>query len=334
MNCLPWHKQDFGRLLAMRVRLPHALLIHGRQGIGKLVFAQALVQSLLCEAPTAAGAACGKCAACSWCEAGGHPDWLRIEPDQSGDEDQGIEKKFGRQITVDQIRQLPDFINISSHRCGRKFVLVHPAEALNVNAANALLKSLEEPPPNTYFILVAHRPHFLLPTIKSRCQHVALAPPSAEVAEAWLRAHNVGEPALALAQAGNAPLLAAHLADGDWWQQRATLLCAIASPRFDPLAVAEQVRDVPLPHLVGWLQKWSFDLIFKKFLGKIRYNPDYADAVADSADSADTWSLLQFHRDLLGMQRVVNHPLNARLVIEDLLLVYARLLRGSDNPSR
>ncbi len=334
MNCLPWHEQDFGRLLARRARLPHALLFHGRQGIGKLAFARALAQALLCEASAAAGAACGKCAACGWCENGAHPDWLQLELDEAGDDDQGADKKSRRQITVDQVRRLPDFINISSHRGGRKLVLVHPAEALNINAANALLKSLEEPPPNTYFLLVAHRPHFLLPTIKSRCQHIALAPPPAAVAEAWLRAQKVPEAALALAQTGNAPLLAAELADASWWQQRATLLEAISRPRFDPLAVAEQVRDVPLPHFVGWLQKWSFDLIFNKFLGKIRYNPDYAEAVGASAESADTWNLLRFHREVVGMQRVVNHPLNARLVIEDLLMAYARLMQGTDGQAR
>lgn len=330
MICLPWHEQEFSRLLALRMRLPHGLLIHGRQGIGKLAFAQALARSLLCEAPTPAGAACGRCAACRWCEAGGHPDWLRLEPDQVGDSEEGIDKQSGRQITVDQVRQLPDFINLSSHRGGRKLILVHPAEALNISAANALLKNLEEPPPNTYFLLVTHRLHFLLPTVRSRCQHVALAPPPVEVATAWLQAQKVGEAALALAQTGNAPLLAAQLADAHWWQQRAALLEAIARPRFDPLAVAEQVRDVPLANLIGWLQKWSFDLIFNKFLGKTRYNPDYADAVAAAAESSDTWSLLRFHRDVVGMQRVVNHPLNPRLVIEDLLLAYTRLMQDTD----
>jgi DNA polymerase III subunit delta' len=327
MSCLPWHEVEFGRLLAARSGLPHALMLHGAQGIGKLAFAHALTQALLCEAPAPAGSACGTCAGCGWFTAGTHPDWLALEPENGrddGDAEQGGEKKGGRQITVDQVRLLTDFINLSSHRGGRKVITVHPAEVLNANAANALLKSLEEPPPDTYFLLVTHRPRFVPPTIKSRCRQLPLPGPAHADAMAWLKSQKVVEPVLALAQSGNAPLLAARVADAAWWQQRAILLDAIAKPGFDPLAVAEQVRDIPLPNLVGWLQKWSFDMILNKFLGKTRYNPDYADALAAGAKESDARALLQYHRHVVGMQRIVNHPLNPRLAIEDLLLAYSQ----------
>jgi len=160
MNVLPWHKTELERLIGGKGRLPHALLMHGRQGIGKLLFARALAQSLLCENPASSGLACGRCAACGWFDSANHPDFRLIEPasltEPTEDED-GREKKASLQIIIEQIRELADFINISSHRGGPKVVLIHPAEALNPHAANALLKSLEEPPAGVHFLMVAHR---------------------------------------------------------------------------------------------------------------------------------------------------------------------------------
>lgn len=335
-SCLPWHEAEFARLLAARNALPHALLLQGPQGIGKLVFAQALAQALLCEMPGPAGAACGSCASCGWSATGSHPDWIALEPADAEDgtgAEQGGEKKGGRQITIAQVRLIADLINLSSHRGGRKVISVHPAEALNANAANALLKNLEEPPPDTHFLLVTHRPFFILPTIRSRCRQLPLPVPAPADALAWLKKQKIAQPELALAQTGNAPLLAARLADADWWEQRATLLDAIGKPDFDPLALAERVRDIPLPNLVGWLQKWSYDLIFSKLLGKIRYNPDYAEALAAAAGWTEARWMLRFHRHVVGMQRIVSHPLNARLVIEDLLLAYAQVAHCAERGS-
>jgi DNA polymerase III subunit delta' len=161
MNPLPWHDSEFRRLVANRAGLPHALLVQGRQGIGKLAFARALAQALLCENPKAEGVSCGLCPACHWFAAGTHPDFRQIEPQgmtEHPEGEEGAEKKASLQISVDEVRQLADFINISSHRNGLKVILLHPAEAMNPNAANALLKNLEEPPARTCFLLVTHRP--------------------------------------------------------------------------------------------------------------------------------------------------------------------------------
>ena len=158
MNILPWHTVEFERILAETTSLPHAILIQGRHGIGKAAFAHTLAQALLCESPEPSGAACGRCAACHWLDAGTHPDYRQIEPESfaeaDAEEQGGDKKKASLQIVIDQIRVLPEFIGISSHRGGPKVVLIHPAEALNINAANALLKSLEEPPARTYFCLL------------------------------------------------------------------------------------------------------------------------------------------------------------------------------------
>lgn len=331
MTALPWHQTELERLAGDRSRMPHALLVRGRRGTGKQAFARALSRALLCESVTASGLACGQCLSCGWMESAAHPDFRLVEPagaaeDDGGGTDSGS-KRSTQQITIDQIRGLADFINISSHRGGQRVVLIQPAEALNANAANALLKSLEEPPAGVCFILVTHRVHFLLPTIVSRCRQVTLPDPGLDAAMAWLTEQGVPEPALALAQAGYSPLLAQEYAAKDYWQRREFLLRRMADTALDPLQLAEQIRDYAVPDVLGWLQKWTFDLIHSKCAGGVRYNPDYADDISRIAHLADSLQVLRFHRQAIRMQRVIHHPLNTRLLYEQLLIDYAGLLR-------
>ena len=325
----PWHSQPFEALLARVGRLPHALLLRGREGIGKLAFADALARALLCEKRRPGARACGHCVACAWMEQGSHPDFRRLEPESTaepGEAEEGGDRKVGSQISIDQVRSLTGFINISSHRGGAKVVLIHPAESLNVNAANALLKNLEEPPPQTYFLLVAHRWHQLLPTVRSRCEQIVLAPPSRGAARGWLEQQKLRDADLALAHAGGAPLLALAF-DEDYWRQRGALLAAITRPAFDALASAEQLRETAPRLVLGWLQKWAFDLVSHKVTGKVRYNPDYSDAIAATALRLDLIEALRFQRQMVRLQRFVSHPLNPRLFLEHLLLEYGALSR-------
>jgi DNA polymerase-3 subunit delta' len=333
-SALPWHEAQFRRLVEERDRLPHALLVHGPQGTGKVAFARALAKSLLCEFHES-DAGCGRCAGCGWFESGTHPDFRMIEPAALADieqEEQGAGKASTR-ILIEQIRALADFVNISSHRGGAKAVVIHPAEALNVNAANALLKNLEEPPEGTFFILVAHRIHFLLATLRSRCRQIVLPMPAPESAVAWLAAQGVREPALALAHTGNAPLLAQELEEREYWQQRDAFLAQVAVRRFDPLAAAEHICDYPLRDVVSWLQKWTFDLVLQRHLGKVRYNPDRVTAIAALAVQMEPLAMLRFHRHTLALQGVIDHPLNPRLLVEQLLLDYSRALTGGTTAS-
>jgi len=305
------------------------MLLRGPRGIGKLAFARALSNALLCEALGPEGAACGECSACLWFEQGAHPDFTQVEPPSAAGEADGeeTEKKSGA-IAVDQVRALAGFINISSHRGGPKVVVIHPAEALNVNAANALLKSLEEPPPRTCFLLVSHRPHRLLPTIKSRCQQIALPAPDRKSAAEWLVGQGVREAELALADMGDAPLLAAELRGTDYWGSRAAFLRQLAAPELEVLAAADAIRDCPAAHAILWLQKWSYDLVHYRTVGRVRYNPDHTATIARVASGGGVLPILRFHREMTRMQRIANHPLNARLFLEQLLLSYRDLVQS------
>ena len=334
MKPLSWHEREFAALFSARAVLPHALLLHGPRGIGKLAFARALAQALLCEAPETEGA-CGRCTGCTWFEADGHPDYRQVEPDAAGADDDGdgeadderpaSKKKKSTVIKVDQIRATTDYINISSHRGGPKVIVVHPAEALHVSAANALLKSLEEPPPRTHFLLVSHRPHQLLPTIRSRCRQVALHAPDEKAATAWLAAHGMRDPGLALAHMG-APLLALELNGAEYWGARAAFMRQITARDIDVLAAADAIGDCPIPDVIAWLQKWSYDLVHFRATGRVRYNPDQQDAIARVAAAADPLAMLRFHREMVQLQLVAQHPLNPRLFVEQLLLDYRNVV--------
>jgi DNA polymerase-3 subunit delta' len=327
----PWHIQALSALLARKGGLPHALLLCGREGIGKRAFTEALAGALLCERPGTGGTACGKCASCGWMGQGSHPDFRRLEPEifsESQDPEEGAEKKKpSLEIKIDQVRDIAGFIAMTSHHGGAKVVMIHPAETLNVNAANALLKNLEEPPPGTYFLLVAHRWHQLLPTIRSRCERVMLPAPDLKTASGWLALQRVPNADLALAQAGDAPLLALQF-DEAYWQQRQTLLKAIGASGFDALRAAEDLRDSAPALVIALLQKWSFDLAWHKVTGRVRFNPDHSAAIAAAAGRLDLVEALRFQRHMVGLQRIAAHPLNARLFLEQLMLDYAGLLRG------
>ncbi len=330
-----WFKSELAQLLKQGSQLPHALLIKGPQGIGKQDFGMSLAQGLLCEQPASSGAACGQCSACAWFTSGAHPDFRLLAPASEGEAEaeagEGAKKtKASPWISVEQVRELHDFIHVSSHRGWRKVILVSPAEALNINAANALLKNLEEPPARTHFVLVSHRPQRLPRTIISRCRQLSLGRPDPAIALAWLREQGVTEPEVALAQCSGAPLLALAASENKELAGRRDFLGHIVAPDFDPLAAAEALRDLPLERFLGWMQKWTHDLVSQRMLGSIRYNPDMARELAVAARSAELLPALRLHRKLVREQRNVHHPLNARLYIESVLVAYA----GVVNPAR
>ena len=185
----PWQAADWQRLQTLRQRPPQALLLRGSAGIGKLLLATEFARSLLCRAPQADGLACGQCPSCRWFAQGTHPDFRLLQPESETEGEDSAEgddgkrkKKASKQIKVEQIRELAQFCSLSAHQGGRRVVLIQPAESMNPNAANALLKMLEEPPADLLFILVSHQYQQLLPTILSRCLSFPLALPEAGLA--------------------------------------------------------------------------------------------------------------------------------------------------------
>lgn len=339
INLLPWHRQPLIELLTRREKLPHALLIHGNQGIGKVEFARALAQSLLCEAPenTDGGIACGQCAACGWFRDSNHPDYRELLPEILTDEDADTEtlvvadaeskdKKKSKEIKIDQIRAIADFMMLTTHRAGFRVLVIHPAEAMNMSAANALLKTLEEPSARTVILLVTDQMARLMATIRSRCQRMLLPAPEMKIALAWLSEQGVIDGKTALAMAGGAPLDAVAFASSDYQASRKAFVATLADPAADYMATAQVFEKSDLNHVIAWLQTWVGDLVLNKFTGEVRHHVDEKKAIVAIARQVQAAKLFRFESELRQARRVIAHPLNARLLLEQLLISYRRAI--------
>ncbi|MND80437.1 DNA polymerase III subunit delta' [compost metagenome] len=250
-EAFPW-QQALWQQLAGRTQHAHAYLLHGPQGIGKRALAERLMALLLCQRP-ANLQACGQCKSCLLLAAGSHPDNYVLEPEEAD-----------KPIKVDQVRDLVSFVVQTAQLGGRKVVLIEPVEAMNINAANALLKSLEEPSGNTVLLLVSHQPSRLLPTIKSRCVQQACPLPSATQSLAWLSTAlpecDEQERLELLSLAAGSPLAAVSLQAQGVREQRALVVDGVKKllkQQQSPSQLAEAWNAIPLLLLFDWFCDWS-----------------------------------------------------------------------------
>ncbi|MBV6324309.1 DNA polymerase III subunit delta' [Duganella violaceipulchra] len=335
----PWQEASWQQLQLLRQRMPHAILFHGAAGIGKSDFIERFAQGLLCEAVLPDGHACGQCASCGWFSQHNHPDYRRVrpealedEPTGDGEEGDGEAKKTtaksakapSKEIKIEQIRNLADFMNISTHRQGLRVVVLYPAEALNMPASNALLKTLEEPPPGTVFLLASNSLDRLLPTILSRCRKFALPMPSHAEALAWLKSQGVPDADSWLREQGGAPLAAMAQAEVGNRDDLEVLLQLLAHPSVEgALKVADKLQKVPLSAQVSWLQRWLYDVFSYKLAGNIRYYPRYQKELASLAAKIHVSRLLAAIKGANERRATADHPLSPKLFLEDMLLDYA-----------
>lgn len=334
----PWQHQAWEQLQQMRERLPHAILFHGPAGIGKADFIEHFAQALLCENVQPDGQACGACASCGWFVQHNHPDYRRVRPEALEDEPAGEGEEGAdsdrkakstrapsKEIKIEQIRNLADFMNISTHRQGLRVVVLYPAEALNMPASNALLKTLEEPPPGTVFLLASNGLDRLLPTILSRCRKFALPMPDHAAALAWLKEQGVPDADSWLREEGGAPLAARAQAELGNREELDALLHFLARPSADgALRSAEKLSKTALASLVVWQQRWLYDLLSVKLSGVVRYYPRYQKELAALAGNVHTANLLRAVKSANERRAVADHPLSAKLFVEDMLLDYTR----------
>lgn len=318
----PWLSHPWLRLLSMRQRLPHAILLAGPRGVGKLELAREWAKSLLCETPSPKGEACGQCEGCHWFQAGTHPDFLHLTLMEK--ENREGEVKLATEISVEQAREAVEFVQLSTYRAGHRLVLVDPAEALNTASANALLKVLEEPPINTVFVLVSHQPRQLLPTIRSRCHTLEAGLPSREESRRWLEAQGLDE--TLLDWSGGAPLSA--LADREEGQEiRSEVLKALSQGNnLDAVGLAENWhRRLPprLWHRISY--RWLLDLLASSLDGKVRFNPDFSRELAQLGRQVKRDGLLDMAQEDMKSGRWVEHPLNRQQILEAWLTSYRQI---------
>ncbi len=321
-----WQTGQWQNIIQRKNAMPHALLLRGRAGIGKHAFSLELSHALLCSQANN-HAACGACPSCLWFAEGNHPDFRLITPESEEENEDAPKKKTTKksQISVTQIRQLFDYLSLSSHQQGMRIILISPAETLNLASANALLKMLEEPPANTLFLLVTSQPQRLLPTIISRCQALDMPMPSKVEAINWLNAQGLHNPEIALDYAGGAPLLAL-LAPVE---TNLSLIKQLAQgAKLDPFTSAPLFLSLGMERALETLQKWTFDLLNCKLTQQLHYHATQASALQALGKSVNLSLLMRFQQSLVEAKKTANHPLSNEMQLESMLLQYTHIFKN------
>jgi DNA polymerase-3 subunit delta' len=325
INEYPWLEPFWDRLTAAhrQQRFPHALLLTGQPGMGKAVFADELARFLLCERPAEGCYPCRQCTSCTLFEAGSNPDYSRIIPAEDS-----------RVIKIDQIRELSGNLSLTSHGNGYKVAVLIPADALNLNAANSLLKTLEEPSDNTVLVLISAQPARLPATIRSRCQEVRIQASDREMTTRWLAARHDGpSPEVYIALANGAPLQALQLAQEqalEERQRRFRELVGIHAGQESPLTVAQGwAADENLKGL-RWMREWLMDMIRIRLSGQTQgiHGIDLQDGLSVLARKLDSRVLFGLLDGSNRMLKLADSTLNRQMMMEDILLAWAGQTSG------
>ncbi|HMU67527.1 MAG TPA: DNA polymerase III subunit delta' [Cellvibrionaceae bacterium] len=313
-DVLPWLQPIWQQLTQMMQlnRLPAGLLLTAAEGVGAAEFARAFARILLCEAPREMNS-CGVCAGCLLLANHNHPDIFILSPEEDS-----------KVIKIAQIRALNEFIANTAQQSGRKVVVIDPADAMNINAANALLKNLEEPIGQTYFILVSVNPSRLLATIKSRCTRIALPTPLWAEGLAWLNQQGIEAAEAKLASAHGAPLRVVK------WQQEGYFdQCAALAGHLEQYLTARQ----PLSYIAKPIAQLGVALVLDQCMAWVHsalvqpFKPQTL-AVASLAE-LDEKDLLRLYESLQQKKRLLlaGVNLNAQLVVEELLVELGSLFK-------
>ena len=335
----PWQETDWRRITRNLEQTHHGLLLTGRSGIGKREFALKYCQHLLCRKPSPeSGGPCGDCQNCRLFGAGTHPDFhvLTTETEavngrltlisQYSDRYQDSKErdrkaKPGQIISIDQIRRLIDRFSTYAHISAIRVALILPADAMNINAANALLKLLEEPPSEAVLILVSAEPERLPATIRSRCIGHTMTTPKQETALNWLEQDLTRESSrIALKLAAGGPVDAKILADEGLLEIQKNVLeglIGLLSGRIPALELADKISKMDLDQALIWLQQFVIDLVKWR---QTESRPDWINGFERDLQTASIERLYRLYDRISRYRRISRDPLNEQLVIEDLLL--------------
>jgi DNA polymerase-3 subunit delta' len=324
LEILPWHSALWSRVNDARRagRLGHALLLAGPAGVGKRLFAMRLAAGLLCERVGDDGAPCGLCRGCVQRIAGTHPNltWLTREFNEKTEKEK-------RDISMDQLRAMMERLGLSSHYGQSRVVVIDPADALNASGVNAVLKTVEEPPPGIHIVLISERPMALAPTLRSRCQRLSLPLPESQEAETWLRSRMPGiDAAAALREAGGAPLTAleARGAADHRTAWRDSLL-AVAAQRLDPLSAAARVAPAGAKLSPEIVQEWLRQLqrVLHRLLRAIA-GLESDPALGNLARRLGAAHVEQMLSEIVESQRRLLGNANPQLTVESLMISWWR----------
>ncbi len=319
----PWQQQQWQQLqqAQQQQRLHHALLLTGPQGMGKLDFARELAVLRLCESSDEK--ACGQCRSCTLIQANNHPDYFECQPEEKS-----------RVIKVDQIRQLIDKLSNTSQRSSGQVVVIHPAEAMNTAAANALLKTLEEPSGEVLLILVAHSRLTIPATIISRCQPVNFVVQDEQQALSWLanQTDQSTELELAWRLSSGAPLLALEYLNSeriDWRNQMLDHMGLVYQSQRDPISDVAALCKLDMVVLLNLMTSIVNDVVamIQGVTTEYLVHQDQLAKLSYLAKRLPLVNLLAFQQELSQRQRLwlSSQSINPQLLLEYLLLQWSEI---------
>ena len=303
-------------------RLPHALLLHEAPGAGGDWLAKWIAQLVLCQ--RGAQAPCGTCQGCHRVLTAQHPDLLVLQPIEDS-----------KQIRIEQIRELSEELALTSHQGSYKAAILTPADALNRFAANALLKTLEEPPQRTLLMLVVTQPSRLPATILSRCQRVRIRAPARTEAVSWLETtRGAGDWDAVLDTLGEAPMLAAEVDPAAVVQVGAEVRRALdeaMTGSADPVAIADRWVRAELPLRLRCIENWLTERIRRSFDGEAFFTKVGAGPYLPGANAVlNMGQLFELVDGVRELKSALETPINRGLALETLL---RRFAPGRTGPS-
>lgn len=310
----PWLDAPWRQLTSQLDRLPHALLLSGLSGLGKNRFAIELAARLFC-AESQDDTPCGQCKSCKLFRAKTSPDIKIVIPPEDK-----------TSISIDQIRELSSFLVLTPHTALCKIVIVTPAEAMTLQAANSLLKQLEEPPGNSVLILISHQPHRLPQTIRSRCSRVEFRTPQTGEAMNWLAQQNVDrdEMAAVLSASGGAPLAALSLAQQGYTGIQQNILAELLAMSTDsnPVRCAEQWQKSGGELALGWFYGFLLDVLKLALdANKSRQtNGNSVSAIDTAASRIPANKIVELITAVSEARWLIVTPIDERLLLEDILI--------------
>jgi DNA polymerase-3 subunit delta' len=316
------HRQIIQTLInsVLHDHVVHAYLFAGPAGVGKTTTALAFARALLCAHPVA-GDACGNCRSCRQVAGGNHPDLFLLKP-------------AGASIKIEQVRGMLRRVTYRSYQGGRKVFIISPADTMTAEAANCLLKTLEEPPGDTVFILLTSQPQALLPTVLSRCQQYSFKGiPLPELSEGLVRLHGLdkSEAGLYAVRAGGSMGKALAYATGTLKEEQDLVLdLAVELPGAGVVEALNKAgrlaedRD-KVSGVLAFLKCWYRDLLVFAATGEpeLLYNQEHLAAVTREAGRIPSPRLLKIVAAIEAAEKKIEAYANTRLALEVLFLQIA-----------
>jgi len=347
----PWNQTIWDSLIRPKQRLPHGLIFCGSEGLGKLNLAMRLSQQVLCASPDSNNEPCDECRNCHLFAAGTHPDFHFICSEEAAFRDSLLSAKYGARylpdmrrgkgvklksvIGVDQIRALIDKSSTHTHIADHRVILISPAQAMNINAANALLKLLEEPPASTLIILVCITSESLPATIRSRCMQIPFAAPDRNVATNWIKSQNpdFSEVNSAIELANCAPLKALEYLESGFMERRIDLFSDVerlVDLSGDPIKIASNWKDCGTQLSINWLHGLICDLVYV-YMSKNPprlFNSDLKDRLKNLLKKINLQELFNIYHKIGSEKMLVAGPLDDSLFLEETLIYILNSIQG------